>query len=56
MGSWFLLALAGLFSFLAYDARRLSVPAKDVPFEVTAKGLGLEVGGVPNTEQERRKQ
>lgn len=51
-----LLVLSGLFAFLAFDAWRLAVPAKDVPYEVTARPLGLEVDGVPTVELERRKE
>lgn len=50
-----LLALAILFGYLAYDARKLSVPAKDVPYSVTAAGLGQDVSSVPLPEQEKRK-
>jgi hypothetical protein len=32
------------------------VPAKDVPYAVTAKAIGQELGGVPLHEQDKRKQ
>jgi hypothetical protein len=50
-----LLVLSMLFAVLAYDAWRLTVPAKDVPFEVTARPLGMEVDGVQAAELEKRK-
>jgi hypothetical protein len=50
-----LLVLSVLFAVLAYDAWRLTVPAKDVPFEVTARPLGIEGEGVPTVELEKRK-
>ncbi len=55
MSASILLALAFLFGYLAYDARKLSVPAKNVPYSVTAAGLGQDVSGVPLHEQEKRK-
>lgn len=56
MISALLLVLAAVFAVLAYDAWRLTVPAKDTPYEVTARPLGLEVDGVPTVELEKRKQ
>ena len=51
-----LLLLSVLFAVIAYDGWRLSGPSKAVPYEVTARPLGLEVEGVPTVELERRKQ
>lgn len=51
-----MLLLSAVFSYLAYDAAKLSAQAKDVPWSLTAKGLGLDVTGVPLFEQERRRQ
>lgn len=51
--SFVMLSLGAVFSYLAYDAARLSTTAKDVPWSLTAKGLGLDVTGVPLVEQER---
>lgn len=56
METVFLLALGGVFAFLAYDAWRLSAPPREVPYEVTARPLGLEVDGVPLSELEKRKE
>lgn len=53
--NWLLLSLALVFAWLAYDAWKIAVPAADVPYSVTAKGLGQSVDGVPLQEQERRK-
>jgi hypothetical protein len=50
-----LLMLGGLFAVLAYDAWKLSVPAKDAPYEVTAAPIGSEVDGVSAAEVEGRK-
>ncbi|MES2878778.1 MAG: hypothetical protein V4713_10185 [Pseudomonadota bacterium] len=56
MTFWFLVFLTFVFAGLAYDALNLAVPIKDVPFSVTAKGLGLPHEHLPLVEQERRKQ
>lgn len=55
MSMWLLLSLAVVFGYFAYDAWKLSVPAKDVPYSLTAEGLGQDVAHVPLHEQERRK-
>lgn len=47
---------AALSGYLAYDAARLSTPAKDVPYALTAKSWGEDVAHVPLAEQKRRKQ
>lgn len=54
--TWVLLAAAVVFGLLAYDAARLSSPAKDVPYTLTAKGWGEDVAHVSLAEQEERKQ
>ena len=54
--TWVLLALAVVFGLLAYDAARLSSPAKDVPYALTAKGWGEDVAHVSLAEQAERKQ
>lgn len=56
MVSVLLLVLTAVFAALAYDAWRLAAPAKDVPYEVTARPLGMEVDGVSTAELEMRKQ
>lgn len=56
MSSWLLLFAAFVFAWLAYDAWRVATPAKDVPYAVTAKGLGQDVSGVPLQEQNVRKE
>ena len=55
MSALTLIALALFFGFLAHDARKLSVPAKAVPYSVTAEGLGQDVSGIPLHEQDKRK-
>ena len=55
MSASLLLVLAFLFGYLAYDAHKLSVPVNEVPYSVTAAGLGQDVSGVPLQEQEKRK-
>jgi hypothetical protein len=55
MSASLLLVLAFLFGYLAYDAHELSVPVNEVPYSVTAAGLGQDVSGVPLHEQEKRK-
>ncbi len=52
---WLLFAAAIVFAWLAYDAWKIAIPAAEVPYSVTAKGLGQTVDGVPLQEQERRK-
>lgn len=52
---WILFAAAVFFGVLAYDAARLSTPAKDVPYALTAKGWGEDIAHVSLAEQERRK-
>jgi len=47
---------AAIFGYLAYDAARLSMAAKDVPYSLTAKGWGEDVAHVSLAEQEKRKQ
>jgi hypothetical protein len=54
--AWVMLIAAAIFWYLAYDAARLSTSAKDVPYSLTAKGLGEDVAHISLTEQERRKQ
>lgn len=56
MSSWLLLSAALIFAWLAYDAWRLAVPAAEVPYTLTAKGLKQDMSGVPLQEQEKRKQ
>jgi hypothetical protein len=53
--NWLLLSAALVFAWLAYDAWKIAVPAAEVPYSVTAKGLGQSVDGVPLQEQARRK-
>jgi hypothetical protein len=55
MSSWLLLCAALIFAWLAYDAWRLATPAKEVPYALTAKGLGQDVSGVTLQEQNVRK-
>jgi hypothetical protein len=55
MNAWLLLFAAIVFAWLAYDAWRISVPQADIPFALTAKGLGQDVSGVPLKEQKKRK-
>lgn len=55
MTLWLLLVAAFVFGLLAFDAARLSSPAKDVPYSVTAKAWGEDVAHIPLAEQERRK-
>ena len=54
--TWWLLAAAVVFGYLAYDAERLSVPSNDRPYALTAKGWGEDVRPVSLQEQEKRKQ
>ena len=53
--NWILPFAAVVFAWLAYDAWKIAAPAAEVPYSVTAKGLGQSVDGVPLQEQERRK-
>lgn len=55
MSSWLLLSAAIVFAWFAYDASKVAARAADVPYALTAKGLGQDMGGVPLHEQERRK-
>lgn len=53
--NWLLLSAALAFAWLAYDAWKIAIPAAEVPYQVTANGLGQSVEGVPSQEQERQK-
>jgi hypothetical protein len=53
---WVMLTAAAVFGYLAYDAARLSTPAKDVPYSLTAKGWDEDVAHVSLAEQQKRKQ
>lgn len=53
---WVMLTAAAVFGYLAYDAARLSTPAKDVSYALTAKGWGEDVTHVSLAEQQKRKQ
>ncbi|MFZ3220547.1 MAG: hypothetical protein WA174_10965 [Rhodoferax sp.] len=53
--SWLLFLAALFFAWLAYDAWKVALPAENVPYSITAKGLGQSVDGVPLQEQEKRK-
>jgi hypothetical protein len=55
MNSWLLLFAAIVFAWLAYDAWRIAVPHADVPYALTAEGLGQDISGVPLQEQKKRK-
>jgi hypothetical protein len=55
MNSWLLLFAAIVFAWLAYDAWRIAVPQADVPYALTAEGLGQDIKGVPLQEQKKRK-
>ncbi|MDT8989564.1 hypothetical protein RQP54_01670 [Curvibacter sp. APW13] len=50
-----LLIAALVFTCLAYDAWKLSVPADKVPYSVTADDLGQPLDGIPLMEQSKRK-
>jgi hypothetical protein len=54
--TWVLLAAAVVFGYLAYDAARLSTPARDVPYALTARAWGEDVAHVPLAVQAKRKQ
>jgi hypothetical protein len=56
MSSWLLISAAFAFAWLAYDAWRVATPAKNVPYALTAKGLGQDVNGVPLHEQNVHKE
>jgi hypothetical protein len=47
MTFWLLLVAAFVFGLLAFDAARLSSPAKDVPYSLTAKAWGEDVAHIP---------
>jgi hypothetical protein len=53
---WVMLTAAAVFGYLAYDAARLSTPAKDVPYSLTARGWDEDVAHVSLAEQQKRKQ
>jgi hypothetical protein len=53
---WVMLTAAAVFGYLAYDAARLSTPAKDVPYSLTAKGWDEDVAHVSLAKQQKRKQ
>jgi hypothetical protein len=55
MSSWLFLTLAVTFSWLAYDAYKLEVPSADVPYALTAEGMGQDVSHVSLQEQAKRK-
>jgi hypothetical protein len=55
MAIWLLLP-AALFSYLAYDAWRISSPSQDVPYELEAKERGESVAGLPVSEQLKRRE
>lgn len=55
MTIWLLGGLTCVFTYMAYDAWRLTVPWRDVPYSLTAKGIGQEISNVPLSEQESRK-
>lgn len=55
MHSWLLLSASLAFAWLAYDAWKIATPAKDVPYALTAKGLGQDVSGTPLHEQKKHK-
>ena len=56
MSSLFLLLGALLFAWLAYDAWKLSIPANDTSYPVSARLLGQSSDGVPADELHSRKQ
>jgi hypothetical protein len=56
MSSWLLLLAFVVFAWLAYDAWKLGVPAASEPYQLTAKGLGQDLIGVPLQELDQRKQ
>ena len=53
MGLWLLLP-AALFSYLAYDAWRISPPSGAVPYQIEATERGESVAGVPISKQLKR--
>lgn len=53
--NWLLFLVALFFAWLAYDAWKVAVPAENVPYSITARGLGQSVDGVPLQEQEKQK-
>jgi hypothetical protein len=54
MAVW-LLILAAVFAFLAYDAWRLRVSTHDAPYSIEAEARGEPVAHVPLHEQARRR-
>ncbi|WP_457422123.1 hypothetical protein [Roseateles sp. P5_E7] len=50
-----LLILAALFGFLAYDARRLSVDPRDLPYEALSGETTESVAGISRAELDERK-
>ena len=48
-------SLTGLFAYLAYDASKLVVPWRDIPFSVIAKGIGQDVSHLSLSEQNKLK-
>jgi hypothetical protein len=56
MNSWLIFLFASIvFAWLAYDAWRIAVPHADVPYALTAEGLGQDISGVSLKEQKKRK-
>lgn len=53
---WVMLTAAAVFGYLGYDAARLSTPAKNVPYSLTAKSWDEDVAHVSLAEQQKRKQ
>jgi hypothetical protein len=53
MGTWLVL-LAVLFSYLAYDAWRVSTPSSNTPYQIEVEGRGESVAGVSVSEQLKR--
>lgn len=56
MGSVIALLLAALFAYLAYDAAKLVVPWRDIPFSIIAKGVGQDVSHLSLNEQLKLKE
>ena len=55
MNSIICFTLSGLFAYLAYDASRLVVPWRDIPFSIIAKGIGQDVSHLSLSEQSKLK-
>ena len=53
--TFWLILLAALFSYLAFDAWRLGSSSTDAPYEIEANVRGEPLGDVPLSEQHRRK-